>query len=120
MAIRGSLQDATLPDVIQMLHQGRRSGRLSVTDRQHRADVYFEHGMVAHAAIMNRRDRLGDLLLKRGTITPAQLEQALDMQAIGTGLPLGQLLVDLGALSPAELAGVLLEQVQEAVYALFH
>lgn len=120
MAIRGSLQDATLPDVIQMLHQGRRSGRLSVTDRQHRADVHFEQGMVAHAAIMNRRDRLGDLLLKRGAITPAQLEQALDMQAIGTGLPLGQLLVDLGAISPAGLAGVLLEQVQEAVYALFH
>ena len=34
MAIRGSLAEASLPDVIQLLAMGRRSGCLAVADRQ--------------------------------------------------------------------------------------
>lgn len=120
MAIRGSLREAALPDVIQLLYLGRRTGCLAVADRQSHASVYFEDGWVIYATIVNRRDRLGDMLVKRGRITIAQLDQALAMQGMGHGQKLGALLVDLGAITPEELSGLVRQQVEEAVYTLFN
>ncbi|HEX9166509.1 MAG TPA: DUF4388 domain-containing protein [Gemmatimonadales bacterium] len=120
MAIRGSLREAALPDVIQLLYLGRRTGCLAVADRQSHASVYFEDGWVTHATIVNRRDRLGDMLVKTGRITPAQLDQALGMQAMGHNQRLGAILVGLGAITPEELAGLIRQQVEEAVYTLFN
>jgi tetratricopeptide (TPR) repeat protein len=119
MAIKGSLREAALPDVIQLLYLGRRSGCLAVADRQSHASVYFEDGWVTHAAIVNRRDRLGDILVKTGQITPAQLEQAIALQAMGHGRRLGEILVSNGALSPDALAHMVRRQVEESVYTLF-
>jgi tetratricopeptide (TPR) repeat protein len=119
MAIRGSLREAALPDVIQLLYLGRRTGCLAVADRQNHASVYFDEGWVTHATIVNRRDRLGDMLVKSGRITPAQLDQALAMQAMGHGQKVGAILVTLGALAPDELAALVRQQVEEAVYTLF-
>jgi TolA-binding protein len=54
-------------------------------------------------------DRLGELLVARGHITPAQLADALALQR-GRDIPLGQLLVEQGLLTRLQLAGVLTEQ----------
>jgi len=49
MAIQGSLREASLPDVIQLLFLGRRTGCLAVADRQSHASVFFEDGwLYAH------------------------------------------------------------------------
>jgi len=119
MAIQGSLREASLPDVIQLLFLGRRTGCLAVADRQNHASVYFEDGWVTHAAIVNRRDRLGDMLVKSGRVPPAILEQAIAMQGQAQGQKLGAILVELGAITPEELANVVHLQVEEAVYTLF-
>ena len=119
MAIKGSLREAALPDVIQLLFLGRRSGCLAVADRQSHASVYFENGWVIHAAIVNRRDRLGDVLMRSGRITPQQLEQAIQMQGLSHGRRLGAILVELGAIGRDDLAAAVHRQVEEAVYTLF-
>jgi hypothetical protein len=119
MAIKGSLREAALPDVIQLLFLGRRSGCLAVADRQSHASVYFENGWVIHAAIVNRRDRLGDMLVRSGRITAEQLEQAIHMQAMAHGRRLGAILVELGAITREDLAAAVHRQVEEAVYTLF-
>lgn len=119
MAIRGSLREASLPDVIQLLHLGRRTGCLAVADRQSHASVYFEEGWVVHASIVNRRDRLGDMLVKSGRISSEQLDKAIGLQALGSNQRVGQILVGLGALTPEALALAIRKQVEEAVYSLF-
>jgi tetratricopeptide (TPR) repeat protein len=119
MAIKGSLREASLPDVIQLLYLGRRTGCLAVTDRQSHASVYFEDGWVTHATIVNRRDRLGDMLVKSGRVTPTHLEQAIAMQALGQARKLGGILVALGSITPEELSHMIHRQVQEAIYTLF-
>jgi len=119
MAIRGSLQEAALPDVIQLLHLGRRTGCLALADRGSHASLYFQDGWVVHATIVNRPDRLGDMLVKSGRITPVQLEQAIAMQKPHHRLKLGEVLVGLGALSREEVRAYVLRQTEEAVYALF-
>ncbi|HEX7024918.1 MAG TPA: DUF4388 domain-containing protein, partial [Gemmatimonadales bacterium] len=119
MAIKGSLKEASLTDVIQLLFMGRRSGCLSVADRQRHGSIYFEEGWITYAAIVNRRDRLGDMLLAGGMITREQLDQALALQENASGRRLGDLLVQLGALTPDGLRRLLRLQIEEAVYALF-
>ncbi len=119
MAIKGSLKEASLPDVVQLLVFGRRTGCLALSDRQQFGSIYFEGGSIIYATIVNRRDRIGDLLLRPGTITKEQLEQALAMQAVARGRRLGEILVSIGAITPDELKRVVRFQIEEAVYALF-
>ncbi len=119
MAIKGSLKEASLPDVIQLLFLGRRSGCLTVADRQRHGSIYFEEGWIIYAAIVNRRDRIGDMLLSTGALTRAQLDQALSLQSTAPGRRLGDLLVSLGLLSAEGLRKFVRLQIEEAVYALF-
>ena len=76
MAIKGSLKEASLPDVIQLLFLGRRTGCLALADRHNFGTIYFEEGHIIYAAIVNRRDRLGDILVRSGRITQEQLQDA--------------------------------------------
>ena len=77
MAIKGSLKEASLPDVIQLLFLGRRTGCLALADRHNFGTIYFDEGQIVYASIVNRRDRLGDILLRSGRITAEQLRQAV-------------------------------------------
>jgi tetratricopeptide (TPR) repeat protein len=119
MAIRGSLREASLPDVIQLLFLGRRTGCLAVTDRQRFGSIYFEDGWIVYATIVNRRDRIGDILLRAGLVTREQLDEALAMQQVARGRRLGEILVSLGAVTAEELRLRLRAQLEEAVFALF-
>jgi tetratricopeptide (TPR) repeat protein len=119
MSIRGSLKEASLPDVLQLLAMGRKTGCLSVADRSEFGYVYFDHGRISYASLVNRRDRLGDLLVKAGAITPAQLEEAITLQSRNRSRRLGELLVDQGALEVERLHEIIRVQIEEAVYFLF-
>ncbi len=119
MAIKGSLKEASLPDVIQLLFLGRRTGCLSVADRQRHGSIFFDEGWITYAAITNRRDRLGDMLLATGTVTRAQLDQALALQDTAPGRRIGDMLVNLGILAPEGLRRFVRLQIEEAVYSLF-
>jgi tetratricopeptide (TPR) repeat protein len=119
MAIRGSLKEASLTDVIQLLFMGRRTGCLSVADRQRHGSIFFDEGWITYATIVNRRDRMGDMLLASGVVTRAQLDQALALQHNAPGRRIGDLLVNLGILAPEGLRRFLRLQIEEAVYSLF-
>jgi tetratricopeptide (TPR) repeat protein len=94
MAIKGSLKEASLPDVLQLLALGRKTGCLAVADRQNFGYIYFDEGRICYASIVNRRDRLGDLLVKNGRITQDQLQQAIDLQEELRDQKLGEILVN--------------------------
>ncbi len=119
MAIKGSLREASLPDVLQLLAMGQKTGCLSVTERSNFGSVYFERGRVVYASIVNRRDRLGSLLVANGVLQPAELEVALDVQRENPGLRLGEILVGRRAITPEQLQRFIQLQVEEAVYLLF-
>ena len=119
MAIKGSLREASLPDVIQLLYLGRRTGCLAVADRQNFGYIWFDEGLICYASIVNRRDRIGDILVKNGRITSEQLAHAVELQATGRERRLGEILVDTGAITRDELVEYVRIQVEEAVYFLF-
>jgi tetratricopeptide (TPR) repeat protein len=119
MAIKGSLKEASLPDVLQLLSMGKKTGCLAVTHRNNFGYIYFDKGRICYASIVNRRDRLGDMLLKAGSITQAQLEQAIAAQAKQRDKRLGELLVQDGAITRDALHDQIRGQIEEAVYFLF-
>ena len=119
MAIKGSLKEASLPDVIQLLFLGRRTGCLALADRHNFGTIYFEEGHIVYAAIVNRRDRLGDILVRSGKITAAQLETAIARQNGDREHKLGEILVELGFLRREDLQSYMRIQIEEAVYYLF-
>ena len=119
MAIKGSLKEASLPDVIQLLFLGRRTGCLALADRHNFGTIYFDEGQIVYAAIVNRRDRLGDILMRSGRITAEQLREAVDRQQGDRDQKLGEILVQLGFLPREELERYIRVQIEEAVYYLF-
>jgi tetratricopeptide (TPR) repeat protein len=119
MAIKGSLKEASLPDVIQLLFLGRRTGCLALADQHNFGTIYLDEGQIVYASIVNRRDRLGDILLRKGRVTAEQLERAIQAQGGDRQHKLGEILVGLGVLSRAELEEYMRLQIEEAVYYLF-
>ena len=119
MAIKGSLKEASLPDVLQLLSMGKKTGCLAVTHRSNFGYVFFDKGLISYASIVNRRDRLGDILLKAGSISQAQLDAAINAQALHRDKRIGELLVAQGAITPTSLHAQIRLQIEEAVYYLF-
>lgn len=120
MAIKGSLKEASLPDVLQLLAMGGKTGCLSVTDRSNFGYVYFEKGRIVYATLLNRRDRLGDILVKDEVISREQLDVAVEEQGERRdGRRLGEILRDHGHLDEETLKHYVKVQIEEAVYHLF-
>ncbi len=119
MAIKGSLKEASLPDVLQLLSMGKKTGCLAVTHRNNFGYVYFDKGLISYASIVNRRDRIGDILLKAGSISQAQLDAAISAQTLHRDKRIGELLVAQGAVTRDGLYSQIRLQIEEAVYYLF-
>jgi len=54
VAIKGSLKEASLPDVLQLLSMGRKTGCLGLSFHDSFGSIYFDSGRICHAAIVNR------------------------------------------------------------------
>jgi tetratricopeptide (TPR) repeat protein len=119
MAIEGQLSDVGLADIMQLLAVGRKTGCLTVTDRASFGYIYMEDGRVIYANVLNRPDRLGELLVRNQVIDRDELSRAMEEQARQPGLRLGQILVGRGSITEEDLFRFITVQVEEAVYHLF-
>jgi tetratricopeptide (TPR) repeat protein len=119
MAIKGSLKEASLADVCQLLALGLKSGCLSIADKSRFGQIYFEKGRITYARVVNRRDRIGDLLVRDGLLTQDQLEAALELQASSRDKRLGEILISRGYMKQDDLHLYIRLQIEEAIYHLF-
>ena len=114
MAIEGSLSDVGLADICQLLSLGRKTGCLTVTDRTNFGYVYFDEGQVVHASLLNRPDRMGELLVRSGVIEREDLSRAVEEQGRRGGrAPLGEVLLQQGSVSSEELERWIAEHLNE-------
>ncbi|NCG31677.1 MAG: DUF4388 domain-containing protein [Proteobacteria bacterium] len=119
MAIEGALQDVSLADICQLLGMGMKTGCLSLTDRSNFGYIYFGKGRVIHASVLNRPDRLGELLVRNHVITRKHLSAAMEQQALEKGKRLGEILVEQESITEEKLQHYIQTQIEEAVYNLF-
>jgi len=120
MAIEGPLRELGIHDVFQLLDLSRKTGMLRVVSelRDNEGTVWFDKGRVVHAHIRSNPHPLGQLLLRSGKLTEADLERARSEQQRGDGRRLGEILVALGAVTPKELERQVRMQIEAVVFEL--
>jgi hypothetical protein len=121
MAIEGPLRELGIHDVFQLLDLSRKTGTLRVTSelRDNEGTVFFDNGRVIHASMRSQPQPLGTVLVRAGKITESDLEHARNVQRERIGGPkLGELLIELGAITPRELERQVRQQIEAVVFEL--
>lgn len=118
MAIKGSLTEAALADVIQLLAYSGKSGCLSVTDAQNFGNIFIKEGKIVYATIINKEQRLGDVLIQKKIIEPTVLEQALLKQKSEKKKRIGEILIEIGALDKETLEKELKSQIEQVIFTM--
>ncbi len=125
----GSLAAISVPEVVQLVFTSLKTGVLLLAfgerqgrsgpepDRLRRKSIYFRDGQIVFASSSDRADRLGQVLVRAGVLSPAELERA--SRLVRSGRSLGSVLVDEGVLSPAQLYEGVSLQVKEILLGAF-
>ncbi len=118
MPLVGTFSTMPLPDLLQWLATGEKTGTLRVERGRSVKTIRMREGRVTGCSSDDPSLRLGQFLLSRKKITEEQLRQALTTQEKSPGF-LGQILVEMGALSSDEIQQELEAKAQEVIYSLF-
>jgi hypothetical protein len=114
---RGTLARLSLPELLRELQSARASGILSLVAGGARKALYFREGRVVFATSNVPSDRLGEVLLRDGRITPEQND--VSARTLAHGRRQGRALVEAGVLTPDELWSAVQSQVREIVFSVF-
>jgi hypothetical protein len=118
MAIQGTLKTMSLTDLLQFLAAGRKSGTLKFDHGKITKQVYFKKGMIVGSKSNDPREYLGQVLLHYGKVDDNQLKAAREVQRT-SGAKLGEVLVEQGFLTEAEVLEILKTRTLDAIYDLF-
>ncbi|MBK9517593.1 MAG: DUF4388 domain-containing protein [Anaeromyxobacter sp.] len=121
MALKGTLEDFGIAEILQLIGQQAKSGVLHLESRDDVIHISMADGNVVRAESAGRkaREKLGTLLVRADLITEQELAEGLDIQK-RTLRRLGDILVEQGAVSVADLREMTALQTTETVYKLFH
>jgi len=115
--LRGTLEALALPELLRELELARATGILSIGSHRARKALYLAEGQVVFATSNVPADRLGEVLLREGKITKEQND--VSIRALAAGKRQGRVLVEMGALSPADLWTAVQSQVREIIFSVF-
>jgi len=120
MALRGTLRDFSLGEILQLIGFQQKTGVLRVEGEEDTVTVSFLDGKVVAADSHKRRfeNRLGNLLVRAGKLRPDVLAQVLDEQK-RLGKPIGFVLLQGGLVTRADLQTALRTQILNLIYRLF-
>jgi hypothetical protein len=119
MALRGTLRDFSLGEILQLISSQQKTGVLTVEGEEDTVSVSFLDGKVVAADSLKRRfDRLGDLLVRAGKLTAPVLAEVVDEHK-RLGQRIGFVLVNRGLVSPGDLQNALRTQILNLIYRLF-
>jgi hypothetical protein len=125
----GSLASLTVAEAVQFVFSSLKTGVLLVAagaeaerrpdepEQLRRKSLYFRDGQVVFASSSDPRDRLGPVLLAHDFVGQADLERC--SRLVRSGRPLGQVLVDEGVITPAQLYEAITLQVKEIFLGAF-
>lgn len=116
---RGDLRQTALPEMLFTIYLHRVPGVIEC----HRGDVVkkvvLRDGAVVHAASSDRDDSLGYYLRRTGKISAEQFTLTDTIRSNSSDKRHGELLIENGILSPAQLYEAIQEQIRSIVWSLF-
>jgi serine/threonine-protein kinase len=115
---RGVLDPARLPTRIFHIAVRRETGALVLRDGPRKKRIFFVEGSPECVTSTEKRELLGEFLIRRGQVLRMELEMALAMLPRFGGR-IGDALVGIGVLRPIELFRAVHEQTQERLLETF-
>ncbi len=121
MALKGTLKDFGIAEILQLIGQQAKSGVLHLEARDDVIHIAIADGSVVRAESTGRkaRERLGNMLVRAELLTKEELEYALELQKKSLRR-LGDILVEVGFVSKKDLRETTALQTTETIYRLFH
>jgi hypothetical protein len=116
--VKGNLRTMALPDVLQWIALGQKTGTLEVRRGATETRIMFRGGSLFSSWSNDPRHSLGQYLIRDRQVSEEQLFKALLAQESGGGL-LGSILVGEGQLSEDDLRQALAFKAEETIYDLF-
>jgi len=119
MSFAGNLASVSFGDILQLVSTGQKTGALLLGRGRQKKRIYFRNGQVIYAVSEAvDQDRLGQLLVRQGKLTPEQLETVLTKQRT-TKKRIGEIVVEMRLVEAQELALALQLQVEEIIHSIF-
>src|SRR3990172_2479362 len=115
---RGDLRTTALPEMLYTIYRARVAGVVEAQRSGASKKVWIKDGSVVHASSSDRNDSLGVFLRRAGRISQDDFAATM-RQREGSEQRLGELLIERGLLSPAAVYGAIREQVEAVVWSLF-
>ena len=117
-SVQGDLDLFGIDIVLQAVADRKLSGFLEIRRDSKMKVLEFSPGRIRLVSGAQRRRPLGEILVRAGKITVAQLEALLREQQ-DKGVPLGEILADRGIVSRDHVESALRKQVAEEIHELF-
>jgi DNA-binding response OmpR family regulator len=117
--LSGDLSVVSIAEVLQLLALQRQSGALSVVTRRAEITLHVRDGNIDFATWKGLRDEflIGRYLIEDGVLTREELQHVLEHRA-GSKRLLGEMLIQLGHATAAQVHTALTRQTSELVYEL--
>jgi len=121
VALKGTLKDFGIAEILQLIGQQMKSGVLHLESRDEEIHIALSEGSVVRAEAVGRKanERLGAMLVRAEIITQPELDETLNVQHRSLRR-LGDILVEHGTVSRDDLREITHLQTTETIYRLFH
>ena len=118
MAIHGTLTTMSVPDLLQFLASGRKTGTLKFSRGKVVKQIYFENGVIVGSHSNDPKEYLGQVLIHYDKLDEPRLQLAMEVQRKSGGR-LGEILIAKGLISDADLLEILRTRTLDIIYDLF-
>jgi hypothetical protein len=119
MVFSGDIKDFSLPEILQLIGMGRKTGKLTVNNGGDGICVYFKDGFAVFFHPLYKKDKLGEVLVKSETVKKEHIDKALrkqnKMSKKGGRLRLGTILVDMGFLTSEDLVQFIEVEIKNGI-----
>jgi len=115
----GNIKDIGFPKLLVYLNRNRKTGILTVKTPFFTKKLFLHKGDAVFASSTDEDDRLGETFMKMGKITLEQYDKSVELLK-KTGKRQGDILVELGFLTPQDIIWGVKYQVKDIIYSLFH
>ncbi len=116
--MQGNLNQETLAGVIRNLYIDRKSGILHLEKDAVTKRIYFKKGSMIFANSDVNDDRIGEFLIRSGSIDRPSFEMASKV-AKETKKRFGKTVVEMGYMSAEDMQARVTEQIEAIIYSLF-
>jgi len=120
VALEGTFKDFHIADIVQLIGLQRKTGILTLEGEEDTLTVTFQDGAVVwvQSTLLSWEQRMAQILVSRGLVTPAQLQEVRNVQK-ESKKKLGSILTERGLVQKKDWDGLLTLEMEEAVYRPF-